>query len=321
MENINTIFDQTKEQKQAIIDLLNQGRRDVPLFCEEGINEVIYVPVEDGELKVYHHTPKKSILKRPILFIPGYVAAPSTWVDFHKPQHDLGEYYYLETREKNSSRIKKSRKVRMDLKQSAKDIKSVIEFLGLDRKDYVLFGSSYGGGIIFEALIKQYINPPTVLLFDPIAYWIYTTPFTNFILAFIPPFILNSIRFFIAKLYLAGMKNQAQKRRMMAFVKGIEPWKFRKCTLQNRKLNIVEDLKEITSETIICHGPLDKYHPRMAYYNYAKSIPKGRLIFMFTEDEERELLAGVIATEFAKVTKNEGIPTSLAKFEIEIKRE
>lgn len=320
MDNNNDIFNLTEEQEKRISTFLDNGRRDTPLFCEKGVNEEIFIPVKDGEVRVLHHKPEKITTKRPILFLPGFVAAPWTWNDFHRPHHGFAEYYYFETREKKSSKMNKHRKIQLSIKQSAVDLADVIEHLGLNKKDYVLASASYGGGVIFQALIDKLIKPPTTYSFDPIAEWIYGSPFTNAFIRFTPGFILGPFRTIFTKMFLAGMKNQSQKNRMIAFVQGGEPWKFKKSTRQNLQWDIREELSEIDTELFIAHGPLDKYHPRMAYYNFTKAIPKGRFIFMNTTDEDRELLAGVIATEFAKITKNDGLPKCLEQFEIKIER-
>lgn len=76
MINNNEIFNLTETQKKRISDLLDKGRRETPLFCEEGVNEEIFIPVKDGEIRILHHKPEKQTTKRPILFLPGFVAAP-----------------------------------------------------------------------------------------------------------------------------------------------------------------------------------------------------------------------------------------------------
>ena len=160
-----------------------------------------------------------------------------------------------------------------------------------------------------------------MIAFDPIVKWIFTKKPTEIFLAITPPFILSIFRTFLAKTYLRKVKNEAQKKRIIAFVQENEPWKFKKCTLQNRKLNFFHELKEIENELFIAHGPLDKYHPRSDYYDFVKEIPKGRFIFMKTADENRELLAGIIATKFAMVEKKDDIPEEIAEFEIKVKRD
>ena len=318
--NNNNMFVHTEEQKQAIKILLDKGRRDVPTFLDEGSCEILYVPIDDGELRVFHHKPENQTTKRPVVFIPGYVAAPSTWTDFHIPHHGFGEYYYLETREKRSSRIKRTRQTTMTITRTAYDVGVALENLGLTKKDYVLASSSYGGAVILDGLINKYFDPPTTFVHDPIVKWVWEKSIINVMLRVVPKFLLNIVRIPIAYIFTIGMKNKANRMRMIEFARGLEPWKFKKCTLENNKFNIFEDLKKIENEVFINTGPLDRYHPRLEYYKYAKEIPNGRFLFMNTADEDRQLLAGVIGTEFAKISKEEGLPDTLSQFEIEINR-
>ena len=314
MRTTEEIFSHTEEQKETIQNFLNQGKRDVPTFLEEGAADIIYVPIDKGELRVFHHKPKRNETKRPVLFVPGYVAAPITWVDFHIPHHGFGEYYYLETREKRSSRIKKTRKTSMSVSQTAKDLGQVIENLGLKDKDFVLFGSSYGSSVILAGLIHGYFTAPTIVIHDPIVKWIWEKSINNVALRVVPKFILSALRMPLAHLFTMGMKNKTNKERMIEFARGIVPWKFKRVTLENNKMDMFDDLKKIKEEVFVTTGPLDRYHPRIAYYNYAKEIPKGRLIFMNTPDSERQLIAGIIGTEFVRVLKDDDIPKSIEKF-------
>ena len=103
-------FELTNEQLNEIEKLITNSKRDVPDFYEEGASEVLYVPVEGAELRVFHHKPEKQEAKRAILFIPGFGTTPWSWRAFHNPHHGIAEYYYLETREKRSCKIKRSRK-------------------------------------------------------------------------------------------------------------------------------------------------------------------------------------------------------------------
>jgi pimeloyl-ACP methyl ester carboxylesterase len=310
------LFDLTEKQRLEINKLVESGRRDVPPFYDEGECEIIYYPVTDGELKVFHHKPEKKESKRPIVFLPGYISAPPSWVDFPRTHHGISEYYYLESREKASSKLRRHRKLKFTIEESARDLQKAIKHLGLENKDYVLFATSYGGAIVLQAISEELINPPTVIVFDPAVKWVYSNAFTNFINFITPPLVLGVLRIIIARLYLLKMKNEAQKKRYMLKVKGIQAWKFRKCTHQNRKYDISAKLPSIEKDISIFHGPLDKYHPREEFYNYAKTLPKGRFFFMETDKNDRELLAGVIATEFAKITKVEDIPKKLLQFEI-----
>ncbi len=321
MNNKQSLFQHTKEEKSIIAKFLKEGRRAVPTFLDEGAAEIKYVPIDEGELRVFHHKPKKSETKRPVIFVPGYVAAPITWVDFHIPHQGFGEYYYLETREKRSSKIKKTKRTSMSANQTAKDLGQVIENLGLNEKDFVLYASSYGATVVLEGLIQGYFTAPTIIVHDPVIKWVWgERSLNNFALKFVPKFILSALRMPLAYIFTWGMKNKTNKERMLEFARGIVPWKFKRVTLENNKLNMFNDLKKIKEEVFITTGPLDRYHPRIAYYNYAKEIPRGRLIFMNTPDSERQLIAGIIGTEFVKVSSEEGIPKTIEQFEIDLER-
>ena len=320
MRTSEEIFSHTKEQKEVIQNFLKQGRRDVPTFLDEGASDITYVPIEDGELRVFHHKPDNITTKRPVVFVPGYVANPISWVDFHVVHQGFGEYYYLETMEKRSSRIKKTRKTSMTVNQTAKDLGKAIENLGLKNKDFVLYGSSYGSTNILEGLIHGYFTAPTIVIHDPMVKWVHDNPGYDILIKVVPQFILSALRMPLAHLFLMGMKNKANKERMLDFCRGIQPWKFKRCTLQNNKLNLFNDLKKIKEEVFFTTGPLDRYHLRIEYYNYAKELSKGRLIFMNTPDPDRQLIAGIIGTEFMKITRDDGIPESIKQFEIDIER-
>jgi len=320
MRTSEEIFSHTKEQKEVIQNFLKQGRRDVPTFIDEGASEIKYVPIEDGELRVFHHKPDNITTKRPVVFVPGYVAATTSWLDFHVPHQGFGEYYYLETREKRSSRIKKTRKTSMTVNQTAKDLGKAIENLGLKHKDFVLYGSSYGSTIVLEGLIQGYFTAPTIVIHDPMVKWVYDKSGYNIMLKVVPKFILSALRMPLARLFTMGMKNKANRDRMLDFCRGIQPWKFKRSTLQNNKMNMIDELKKIKEEVFLTTGPLDRYHPRIAYYNYTKEMPRGRLIFMNAPDTERQLIAGIIGTEFMKITKDDDVPESIKQFEIDLER-
>ena len=96
MADIEQMFQLNTEQKNAIENFVEKARRDVPFFYEEGESEVLYVPVDDGELRVFHHKPENNKFKRPIVFFPGFGNPPWVWRFYSIPSHDIGEYYIID---------------------------------------------------------------------------------------------------------------------------------------------------------------------------------------------------------------------------------
>ena len=309
----------TDEQKKKMNKLIVQNDKETPYFYEEGVCDIIYVPVEGGELRVFHHKPKKPKSKRPVLFIPGFGTSPWSWRHFGVAGHERIEYYFIESREKGSSRIKKRFKAKMDADQTAKDIAQVISFLGLKDNDFVLYGASYVGGAMLMGLAKKYFTAPTIINFDPLSSWKKHRKYV-YLIAPMPPFVITLLKSILIRTISIGMKNKSQKARMLNYIEDAVAWKWRRSGIQNFRYDIWELLKDINEEVSIFHGPHDRYHPHDEFMNMAKGINKGRYFYINTPEEYRELIAGIIASEYAQITRNDDVPDSLKIFEVELIR-
>ncbi len=135
-------------------------QKDVPNFWEMEEAEHIYVPVEGGEIRVIHIIPENPISKRPLLFLPGWAVPPIAFQDLYEIVHKRYDFYYLETREKTSSRIGRFGDFTMPRK--AKDIVVAIKYLGLDKIDFVLTGTCWGSAMIIQGLIDHTVSAPTI---------------------------------------------------------------------------------------------------------------------------------------------------------------
>ncbi len=316
MSSENNIFELSNEQKKAVRDLLDKGKKDVPVFYEEGVSESFYVPVEGGEIRVFHYKPEKPTVKKPFVFVSGFFSPPQIWKDFHIPNHNTTEYYFIESREKKSSRIERGRKANFKIDQLAKDIKVVLEHIEIDKRKYNIAGSSYGGAMILQGLINNYFNPDVSILYDPIIRWDYAKFLTYVINPITPPFVLGIIRMILAHTFLPDPKNVTQRDKILIFIKEAEPWKFRKSSMHIRDFNIINELPKIKNNVVICHGPADNLHKSEEYYHYVKSIPNCKLLITGVSDEEREHFFGIIANIFSSFEDIDSIPPPLKIFEI-----
>lgn len=316
----DSMFNLSEEKLSKIDSFIEENRREVPFYYEGEECELLYAPVEDGELRVFHHIPKNNEAKRPIVFFLGFGNPPWTWRYFGMPSHNKGEYYIIDTREKRSSKMNKHRKINMTIDQMAKDIGQVIKFLGLENQDYILMSASWGGGVLLQGLIKKYYNPGTAIALDPFPKFVQHRFFVKIFFGLTPGFVLDIIKMLLAKIVLTNMKNETQRERNFATVNEGVGWKWRRTLIQNTNFNIYPQLHTIDNEVFLFHGPKDRYHPREIYYKISSMIPKCRFFFMDSEEEKRELMAGAIAKEFAKITKNDKVPKIFEQYEIAIKR-
>jgi pimeloyl-ACP methyl ester carboxylesterase len=315
---MQTIQEAKLKKRQITPDLdqvIQQYNRSVPPFYEEGETEIIYVPVDGGEIKVFHHKPDKITGKRPIVFVPGFATTPYCWRQVHFTHHYNCEYFHIETREKKSNRIRRHRKANFAVDQFSKDICDVINYVGLDKKDYVFMATCFGGGVTLNGIINGLLDPPTTVLFDPFTKWTQYPWLVKIVMPIIPPFLLGAIKYIAAKIIMARMKNKAQKERNMATIDSAIPWIWRKFSIQNVNFDLTDKLGSITKEIYIFHGPKDKFHPEGTFEKVTAKIPNGRFFHMKTTDENRELLAGVIATSFANCSADDGVPKLLQRYE------
>lgn len=317
---IDEIFTLTTEQQIAAEKFIQEAHQEVPYFYDEGECEIIYAPINDGKIRIFHHKPKKSQTKRPILFFPGFGTTPWTWRDFCVPLHNIGEYYFLETREKSSSKLKRGFKTKISIDQMAKDVGEAIKFLGLEDKDYVLMSASFAGGTMMHGLMKKYYNPPTSVVLDPFPKFVHNKVFVSLFFGLTPPFIVEIVKLLLMKIVTLGMKNESQKERIKNTVGGAVAWKWRKGLIHNLNFDMYPHFHKIENEVFQFHGPKDRYHPSEIYLKIGGLMPKGRLFYIKTKDEEREILAGAIGKEFTKVTNDDGLPKLFEQFEIKLEK-
>ncbi|HUT82674.1 MAG TPA: hypothetical protein VMZ29_15875 [Candidatus Bathyarchaeia archaeon] len=297
-----------------LMELIEINSREVPYFYEEGVCSILYIPVEGGELRIFHHKPENQITKRPILFAPGLGTSPWTWRYFSLPLIGQGEFYFLETRDKKSSKFRNRLKAKMTIDKSAEDIAKVINHLKLNKKDFVILGTSYCCGVILKGLIDKKFTAPTIALFDPFVKVQYYRKLIS-ILRCTPPFIISILRFILGGIALRGEKNKTQLERGQDMVKEAVTWKWRKVGANILNIDIFKQLSMIDEEVLVFHGTKDKHHPHVLYEKIAKEIPKGRYFFLLSPEEKRELVVGIIGLELGKILSQEGIPDTLKPFE------
>jgi pimeloyl-ACP methyl ester carboxylesterase len=309
-----------RDGEQAAVErLLSIEQPDAPRFWEPGGSvaagvEVLAVPVDGAEIRVYRISPRRPSARRPIVFVPGWGTDPPGWFDFYKAVHGRAELWYLETREKASSRIL-DRRTDMGVAQAARDIGRVLDALGFARRDFVLAAACWGAAQVLQGMIDGHVRAPTVLLQDPMhRLW-----FPRWILRWVAPLVplplLHVLRPILVKLMLGDMKEPVQKARAVSFVYGADFWKWKKSAEAARDFELHGTLGGVRDEVFVLNGTADKVHDPVHYPRIAAELPRGRFLFTPTIESRRELLLGAAALEFAMVSAADGVPSSLAKFE------
>ena len=285
---------------------------DIPRFWEPGVGELRYVTAGDAEIRVLHFRPPNPQATRPIVLLPGWGATPEGFQDFYEVVHGKAELFYVETREKASSRILSPR-ADMSVSRSARDVQAALEALGLaGRRDFVLIGACWSAAIILQGLLEGVLDAPTILAADPMhALW-----FPRWVLRCISPLlplpVARMLRPILLHSMLGDMKEPAQKRRVFGFVRAADPWKWKKSAEAARNFELFGSLSGIQKEVFVLNGTRDKVHDPRNYPRIARELPQGRFLFVPADESRRERMFAAVALEFAKVSAAQGLPPSLA---------
>ena len=296
-------------------EMMRVADRPAPRFWEPGVGEELSIPVQDGQIRVFHFPCNNPGACRPVVMVPGFGATPDGFQDFYAALRGRAELYYLETREKSSSRIV-ARRPDMSVSQSARDIQQVLDHLGLSRgRDFLLIAPCWGAAIVLQGLIEGSLDAPTVVVADPMhALW-----FPKWLLRFAAPVapsaLLRALRPVIARSMLGDMQEPVQKERAYAFVYGADVWKWKTAAHAAWDFELIGRLGSIKREVFVLNGTRDKIHDQVFYPRIAAELPRGRFLFMPTDERNRERLFGAAAVEFSHVSAQTGLPSTLARFE------
>ena len=97
----------TPEQQKKIDDFIEATKKgNVTTYWDEKITKYLYVPVDDGEIRVVLVKPEKIINKRILVFMPGWVVETAGFHELYETLHDEVEFFYIESREKGTEEKK-----------------------------------------------------------------------------------------------------------------------------------------------------------------------------------------------------------------------
>jgi len=312
LNSVDLLF--TPDQKTQINKLLDIDRvisnSNLDLYFEK-----LMYPVLDGELCVYHHKPKNPIASKAIVFVAGWGSSLHSFIDCYQSIVNKVEIYHIETREKNSSRINIT-KTNMTVEQYAQDIADILASLNFNNPDdYLIAGACWGSSIILQGLIINILPLTTYVLFDPMHTLWFPKWLLNWIIPIVPIWLAKLIKPIGKRIALFGMKEQAQRKRSGDFIDNGDMRKWKQAAIQAKDFELIGHLSHITTEVFIVNGTKDKIYDQRYYPLIATEIPKGRFLFMKTDESNRELLIGRILYKFAITNSEKILPGTLQPFE------
>lgn len=295
--------------------LLAQADRTAPGFWEPEEGVELRVPVEGADIRAFACRPRSPVETRPVVLVPGWGVTPEGYQAFYESVRGRAEFYYIETREKGSSRLA-GKRPDMSPAQSARDIAAALQSLGLaGKRDFVLCGVCWGSTLILQGLLDGVIDAPTVVLGDPMHRLWFPRWMLRWAAPVAPSFLLGAARWLFALAMIGDMKEKAQKARNFAFVRAADPLKWKRSGHAARDLELFGAVGRIRREVFVVNGTTDKVHDQSHYPRLASEMPRGRFLYLPTDESNRERMLGAAALSFARVAAADGVPPDLAGFE------
>jgi len=256
----------------------------IEAFCETGVRiSEEMVPVTDKvSLRMFRFTPSVKPKKPDIVFVAGWITQIDSWnlvLNEMSKEHNV---YYIETREKISSKVKGI--VPYSVEAMGKDVAAVIRHIKL-REDFVLFGSSLGATAILDGHKHLRILPKCLVLIAPNAVFRIPAFWKGIILAFIPPayFILRPIiKWYLRTFRMNIESDRAQYEKYARNIDDANPWKLKRAAIALWKYQVWNELPGVTSPVLIIGGSLDTLHEPENLKKMTQLLPSAEYLDMET---------------------------------------
>jgi len=207
-----------------------------------------------------HPLPHNSLLIPHIVFLPGLASVIDNFRNTLIALTENHKVFYIETREKGSSRI--SGKAGFSIPSIASDLPVVIEKLGLQEGEYVLTGYSLGAAVI--AASSEHINakPIATVLIEPSGtfkwpWWL--LPVARYGIGLYPA-IRPFIKWYMKKFYINKDGDYEMYEINSRVLDQADPRKLASAVISIADFEIWDYLKAIETHCLVIGVSHDKFH-------------------------------------------------------------
>jgi pimeloyl-ACP methyl ester carboxylesterase len=244
----------------------------------------------------------ESVRPLPVLFLPGWGGIIEGFDEVIEAVEDDVDLYYLETREKETSRL--APEAGFTMADYAADVAAAVGELGLDARGYVLMGSSFGASVALQALAPPPAGadlcPAATVLFEPMPKLWMSALLVRVLAAVEPLGLIAVLKPLLTGVVLAGMRQPVQRRRAALVIRRADTAKWRKAALAMLRWRIFDITGGIKKPVAVIRATGDRFHEESVYPAIAAALPRGELFDIPVPEDEREALMGRIASVYAR---------------------
>lgn len=232
-------------------------------FCAEGVSvrdEMIDVS-KNVSLRVIAFTTHQKTSNPSVVFVAGWVSQITAWQEVLLEMTREFNVFYLETREKISSRVKG--RADFGIKEMGQDVIKLIKHLDLKNGEYILFGSSLGATTILDSCRLLPADPLFLVLIGPNAEFRVPKTWIFLITVFYPPMytlIKPVVKWYLKNFRLNVKHDYAQYQKYSTALDSADPRKLKKAALALAKYKIWGFLEHVQYPALIIGASKDKLH-------------------------------------------------------------
>jgi pimeloyl-ACP methyl ester carboxylesterase len=195
--------------------------------------------------------------------------------------------YYVETREKISSRIEGD--VRFGVEEIGADVVRVVEQMNLN--DYVLFGSSLGATAIIDCYRSLKRKPAGLVLVAPNAVFRVPRSWKIIVTLFYPPLyslIRPSVKWYLRTFRLNVKEDAAQYEKYCESLDAADPKKLKKAVMAVWSYGVWDKLAGIDCPVLIVNASRDTLHEPENLQKIAAGIPQAIEVDLGTNSQTHD---------------------------------
>jgi len=241
-------------------------------------------PVSEGvRLRVIHFSPAEESPFPPVIFVPGWITQMDAWQTVLREMTQDFNIYYVETREKMSSRVDKKSPISVRILGS--DLARLVEFWGFADKSYILMGSSLGATAILESYHHLKSSPLCNILIGPNASFHIPKAGLVIIRVFHPGFYLlikPVIKWYLKTFRLDSATDYAQYRKYCNAIDAADPYKLKKMALSMPGYHVWDVLEQIAPASLLIGASKDLLHDRGTIEKMSQQLQQGSYLDLQT---------------------------------------
>lgn len=232
-------------------------------FCAKGSKVIVeMIPVNKNvTLKVTTFTSASKNKNPEIVFVAGWVSLIDGWQKVLREMTKNYTVYYVETREKNTSKVEG--KVGFTIDELGNDLHNVIKHFELKDRQYILFGSSLGATTILNSCMDFVLKPMALALVGPNAYFRIPRFGKVLIRSFYPPLYLwfkPYVKWYLKNFRLDVKSDYEQYKKYCGALDAADPWKLKNAAISFFNYSVWNKLPMIDIPALIIGASKDELH-------------------------------------------------------------